>query len=218
MATTSAYHVPHHFPSAENQAESTKLGMWIFLATELLLFSGLFCAYAVFRMKNPELFHQMSRQLDWKLGGINTIVLICSSLTMALAIYFVQRNKRQLAAVLLIVTLLCAATFLGIKFMEYSHKFHTCMLPGTYFNPPAHIKAQITAPNPQIFLGIYFASTGLHGLHVILGMIAISWVLVRTLRGHFGPVYHGPVEAVGLYWHLVDLIWIYLFPLLYLVG
>lgn len=208
------YHVPHHLPSAAVQAEAGKLGMWIFLATEILLFSGLFCAYAAYRTTHAELFKEAHKFLDWKLGGINTIVLIFSSLTMALAVRAAQMNQRKKTVFLLLITLCCAGVFLGIKFVEYSHKFHMGLLPGQYYQD----RGLLHAADPHIFFGIYFLMTGLHGIHVILGMGAIVWVMIRAGRGDFSSRYHGPVEAVGLYWHLVDLIWIYLFPLLYLVG
>ncbi len=204
----------HHFPSAKTQADAGKLGMWIFLATEILLFSGLFCAYVVFRRTNPELFLEGQKFLDWKLGAINTVVLISSSLTIALAIRSIQLNQKGRTILLLLCTLLGAAIFLGIKGIEYSHKIHDGLLPGRFFHYHGLVKAKAL----HIYFGIYFLMTGLHGIHVILGMAAIGWVTVRAARGHFHSGYYTPIENVGLYWHLVDLIWIYLFPLLYLVG
>lgn len=204
----------HHFPSPRIQADAGKLGMWIFLATEILLFSGLFCAYAVFRMTHPEMFHAAHKLLDWRLGAVNTIVLISSSLTVALAVRAAQLNQKKLTVLLLLLTLLGAAMFLGIKGIEYSHKIHDGLLPGKYYHYDGHMEAT----SPHIFFGIYFLMTGLHGIHVILGMVAMGWIAIRAARGHFHSGYYTPVENVGLYWHLVDLIWIYLFPLLYLIG
>ncbi len=210
------YHHAHHFPTATAEAEAGKLGMWIFLATEILLFSGLFMAYAAYRSTHAEMFKAAHHMLDWKLGAVNTMVLIFSSLTMALAVRSAQTNKRAQSAGLLVVTLLCACAFLVVKYFEYSHKIHVGTLPGEYYTYKGPELANVESPH--IFFGIYFLMTGLHGLHVLIGMAAISWVLVRTLRGEFYSKYFFPVELVGLYWHLVDLIWIYLFPLLYLVG
>ena len=325
----------HHYDTVEQQFQSGKLGMWLFLATEILLFAGLFCAYAVYRANNPEIFLYAHHFLDTKLGGINTIVLIFSSLTMAMGVRCAQKGQTKLLVLNLVITFLCACGFLGIKYVEYSHKISHGLMWGTMYESqdghggghgepaaghgeadghqvadayadgaPAHeastdeghadtagthgdaahggdehaadhahapamiaitdaaVAIEIAAaaqgdrpdlaqlpeaepstvpravaapaglvpdvmgeshgigtppPNPHIFFGIYFVMTGLHGLHVIIGMIVIGWLIVRSLRGHFGPDYFTPVDLGGLYWHIVDLIWIYLFPLLYLI-
>ncbi len=206
-------HLAHHFSEVEQQRESAKLGMWIFLLTEVLLFGGLFCAYAIYRAWQPDMFYNAHKFLDVRLGALNTIVLISSSVTMALAIRSMQLNDRRKAIILLITTLLCAAVFLVVKYFEYSHKFHLGQLPGKYYTFTG-----VEGNNPHIFFSIYFAMTGLHGIHVIAGMIAITWVLVKTIKNRFSSEYYTPMEMTGLYWHLVDLIWIYLFPLLYLIG
>jgi len=335
-------HLAHHFDTPEQQFDSGKLGMWLFLATEVLLFGGLFCAYTVYRSMHPEIFHWGHQFLDVKMGGTNTIVLICSSLTMAWAVRCAQLGQRRGLIIGLVLTLLCAAGFMGIKYVEYSHKIHMGLLWGTNFNPqlehgapgehaemtpspatpaavhenappapeshsaeatppaeisttklpptdpvthpakgettvadaapativttpatsgaragePVHAEKGSAAPatpstqadsrttladaavgpgglahagtanphamappkNAQIFFGIYFAMTGLHGFHVLAGMICITWLLIRSWRGEFGPAYFTPVDLVGLYWHIVDLIWIFLFPLLYLID
>ncbi len=211
--TTHPAHVQHHFADAEQQRESAKLGMWIFLLTEILLFGGLFVAYGIFRAWNPEMFLNAHKALDVNLGTINTIVLITSSLTMALSIHAMQLNKRSQTVMFLLMTLIFAAVFLVIKYFEYSHKIELGQLPGKYYTYTG-----IVGSNPHIFFSVYFAMTGLHGLHVILGMLAIAWVLRRTLRREFSAEYYTPIEMVGLYWHLVDMIWIFLFPLLYLIG
>jgi cytochrome c oxidase subunit 3 len=300
-------HLAHHFDTPEQQFDSSKLGMWLFLATEILLFGGLFCAYAIYRSTHPEIFQYGHRFLDVKMGGINTIVLICSSLTMAWAVRAAQLGQKKRLIVLLFLTLACAGGFMGIKYVEYSHKIHSGLLWGTNYNPQAHgeegahgdaggagAKAghapaeshgapgstsdagaaathetsavdaahtpsagdadgaahappasdgstrslQADAPpgppglaaavpadphagpspkNVQIFFGIYFAMTGLHGFHVLAGMICITWLIIGAFKGRFGPSYFTPVDLVGLYWHIVDLIWIFLFPLLYLI-
>ena len=211
-ATTPA-HVQHHFTDSEQQRESAKLGMWLFLLTEVLLFGGLFVAYGVFRAWYPDMFYNAHKQLDVMMGTVNTIVLITSSLTMALAIRFIQVDKKKLSVWFLVLTLLFAFTFLVIKYFEYSHKIELGQLPGNLYTFTG-----IEGNNPHIFFSIYFAMTGLHGIHVLIGMLVIGWVLFRTRKGHFSSEYYTPVEMAGLYWHLVDLIWIFLFPLLYLIG
>lgn len=210
-ATT--FHVAHHFDSADRQFDANRMGVWLFLVTEVLLFGGMFCAFAVFRGWYYEAFLEAHHHLDRVMGGTNTIVLIGSSLTMALAVRAAQTNRSRASAILLGITLLCAAVFLGIKYVEYSHKFHEGLLPGQYFHA-----AGFATKEANVFFAVYFMMTGIHGLHVIIGMGLITWVLLRTRRGEFSSRYYAPVEGVGLYWHLVDLIWIYLFPLLYLVG
>ncbi|MDQ7054386.1 MAG: cytochrome c oxidase subunit 3 family protein [candidate division KSB1 bacterium] len=213
VATDRPAYLAEHFTDAEQQQESAKLGMWVFLLTEILLFGGLFCAYAIYRAWYPEMFHNAHKHLDVVLGSINTVVLILSSVTVALAIHAIQHNKRKQTILFLTITLLFAATFLVIKYFEYSHKIHLGMLPGKFYTYTG-----IEGTNPHIFFTVYFTMTGLHGLHVLAGMIVIGWILIRTIKGHFHSEYYTPVENAGLYWHLVDLIWIYLFPLLYLVG
>ncbi len=213
VATDRPAYLAEHFTDAHQQQDSAKLGMWVFLLTEILLFGGLFCAYAIYRAWYPDMFHNAHKHLDVVLGAVNTVVLILSSVTVALAIHAIQHNKRKQSVAFLIVTLLFAATFLVIKYFEYSHKIHLGMLPGKFYTYTG-----IEGNNPHIFFTVYFTMTGLHGLHVLAGMIVIGWVLVRTIKGHFHSEYYTPVENAGLYWHLVDMIWIYLFPLLYLVG
>ncbi|MBI5542667.1 MAG: cytochrome c oxidase subunit 3 family protein, partial [Deltaproteobacteria bacterium] len=199
--------------NADAQFEANKLGVWIFLVTEILLFGGLFVAFAVFRAWHLPAFVEAHHHLDKVMGAVNTVVLICSSLTMALGVRAAQRSKTRQTAAFLALTLAFAATFLVIKAFEYQHKLHEGLLPGAYFTAQG-----FTYPAAKIFFGLYFMMTGIHGLHVVIGMGLITWVLVRSLRGQFSSRYYSPVESVGLYWHLVDLIWIYLFPLLYLVG
>lgn len=206
-------YVQHHFADAEQQRESSKLGMWVFLVTEILFFGGLFCAYAIYRAWNPEIFHNAHKALDWRMGAVNTLVLITSSLTMALAIRSLQVNKAKIAIGYLWSTFVLAGVFLVIKYFEYAHKFHVGQLPGKFYTYTG-----IEGTNPHTFFTMYFAMTGLHGIHVIIGMGIILWLIVRTYKGHFSADYYNPVEMTGLYWHLVDLIWIYLFPLFYLVG
>ncbi|MFN0119968.1 MAG: cytochrome c oxidase subunit 3 family protein [Blastocatellia bacterium] len=200
----------------EQQAEAGKLGMWLFLVTEVLLFGGLFAGYALMFNAHPSAFHEGHHHLDWKLGALNTAILIFSSLTMALAVRAAQTSNQSALIKHLVVTFLCACGFLVVKYFEYSHKIHEGLLPGKFY---AYAQPDGSASDPYIgtYFSFYFMMTGVHGIHVLAGMSAIAWVLWRSLKGHFNAEYNAPVEITGLYWHLVDLIWIYLFPLLYLV-
>jgi cytochrome c oxidase subunit 3 len=274
MSTIIEHHHAHHFYDRGQEANSAKLGMWLFLVTEVLLFSGLFVAYTVVKSLHPEMWRVASAQLDWVMGSVNTLVLITSSWTVALAVRAAQTNgngeKNGQIVGLLAFTIVCAFGFLGIKYLEYSHKIHDGLLWGTsYFNHPeaishlkegihktfsldvpalsdpafletlkAHAKAGtaegqhlihhytstvtyadslMKVDQGHLFFGVYFLLTGLHGIHVVIGMSVLTWVMVLAQKGKFYKDYYTPVELGGLYWHLVDLIWIYLFPLLYLV-
>ncbi len=275
----------HHFESMDQQVEAGKLGMWLFLATEVLLFAGLFCAYAVYRSNHPEVFLYGELWLSKFWGGVNTIILLLSSFTAALAVRAASMGDQKKIVLFLALTLVGAVGFLVVKTIEYSDKISHGTLWGAKFDPhgdPPHAThaAATAAPkllpeenvdytartpwdqnqtvqqrslvptppsvpdlpttdgrvspealeaggatasqqevrNKHLFFGIYFVMTGLHGIHVIIGMIAMIWVMIRAMKGHFSARYYLPVDLVGLYWHLVDLIWIYLFPLLYLIG
>ena len=308
----------HHFDTPLQQFDSGKLGVWLFLTTEILLFSGLFCAYAVYRRNHPEIFAYAHLYLNKWWGALNTVVLIFSSFTMAWAVRASQLggrpfrvivplgkgkykqlfriSHRKLAVGLLATTICCGGVFMCVKYVEYRNKWQENLLPGPRYHPtvkpgqkeepqkagesatatassvPAAVAGVPTGPatrlaadgylveqsqipratigpagvstewlksqpgrfdgpaaqpgeefrpeplNTHIFFGIYFLMTGLHGIHVLAGMALIAWVLRRTKRGDFGPAYFSPVDFVGLYWHVVDLIWIFLFPLLYLIG
>ena len=208
----------HHFDNAEQQESAAKLGMWIFLATEILMFSGLFLAYFFVRSSYPEMVLEAHEHLDKIMGAINTVVLISSSLTMALAVRSAQTNQRQLTNLYLLGTLIFAATFMVIKYLEYTAKIEHGTLPTAFY--AEHVAGGVQGPwygGNQMVFGIYFVMTGLHGLHVLVGMGLITWMMIRNSKGEFSSRYFTPVENVGLYWHLVDLIWIFLFPLLYLV-
>jgi cytochrome c oxidase subunit III len=240
--------IQHHFDDAKHQFESGKLGIWLFLAQEVLFFSALFVAYIIYRANNPEIFDYAHSYLDVKMGAVNTAVLIISSLTAAWAVRCAQLNQRRGLLLTLGVTLVCAMIFLGIKYVEYSHKVHIGTLYGERFDPsedpdgkPLITQKQLAAadgdmaaalaaagleegdlgrpppPKTSMFFTIYFAMTGLHGIHVLAGVFVFIWLFWRALKGHFTPDYFGPVDYAALYWHLVDLIWIYLFPLLYLI-
>lgn len=206
-------HVQHHFVDSDQQFDSAKLGMWVFLVTEVLFFGGLFVAYIVYRTWNPELFTMAATQLDTVMGGINTLVLIGSSLTMALAIRAAQSNEARKSMIFLISTVALAFMFMVIKYFEYTHKFDMGIFPGEYYTFTG-----IDHPRAHIFFSIYYMMTALHGIHVIIGIGIITWLIIKTKKGAFNSEYYTPVEITGLYWHLVDIVWIFLFPLLYLID
>ncbi len=265
--------VAHHFENADQQYQSAKLGMWVFLATEILFFGGLFCAYAVYRANHPEIFVFGHHFLDKSLGALNTVILICSSFTIAWAVRAAQLKQIRLLKVLLALTLACAAGFLTVKYIEYSHKWHLGLLWASQYNPEVNhganedhaeetgatipasgetpesspdavqglerskipqaasgpvglavaderpVEEMIAEPkNAQVYFSIYFLLTGLHGIHVLGGMGAMVWLLSLARRGAFDAGHFTKVDMVALYWHLVDLIWIYLFLLLYLID
>jgi cytochrome c oxidase subunit III len=191
----------HGHGDPEHAREAATLGLWTFLATEVLLFGGLFAAYVLFRIEYPDMFHEGHLKLDRVLGAVNTVVLICSSLTIALGIAAIRKGKQRQLRLFLVLTILLAGVFMAIKYVEYGEKFAHGLHPGT-----------------DIYFSLYFMLTGLHGLHVLAGMVVLSAMVVLAGRGMFSESYHTPVEISGLYWHFVDLVWIYLFPLLYLVG
>ncbi len=278
-------HLAHHFDTPQQQFDAGKLGIWLFLLTEVLFFAGLFCAYTIYRAMHPEVFVYAHYFLDTKLGALNTCVLLGSSLTAAWAVRNAQLAEKKLLIINIVLTIACAFTFMGVKYVEYSHKYHDGLLPGLHFKPKepvwelqtfrskhpeaaeyaeklhhsAHATAQAAAgaakpehaavlekPTPEqldpliqaglvgpraldpsapisrprmahVFFGIYFFMTGLHGFHVLIGIGIWVWMLLKAMKGQFGPNYFGPIDFTALYWHLVDLIWIYLFPLLYLI-
>jgi cytochrome c oxidase subunit 3 len=194
-------HTHGHHIDPVVEYRSAKFGMWLFLGTEILLFGGLFAAYAIFRAKYIDMFHEQHKELDVTLGAINTMVLIFSSLTMAMGVTAIQRGKQKLLTICLLITILCGIAFGVNKYFEYGHKFEHHIYPST-----------------SIFFSLYFMMTGLHMLHVFAGIVILTVMLVLNLKGKFSENYNTPVEVGGLYWHLVDLIWIYLFPLLYLIS
>ena len=212
---THAHHndLQHHFDSLEQQHEAATLGMWLFLITEVLFFGGLFLAYMLYRVWYPVAWAEASRELDIVLGAFNTAVLIGSSLTMALAVHAAALGHRKKIAAYLLLTILLGSVFLGIKVVEYADKFHHHLVPGPNF--------QFEGSDPrasQAFYTLYFGMTGLHALHMIIGIVLLGILVWRGAQGMFNHYYYTPVEMSGLYWHFVDLVWIFLFPLLYLIG
>jgi len=237
-ATTEQLHghrsLQHHFENMEQQREAGTLGMWVFLVTELMFFGGMFLAYTLYRSAYPQAFASASNHLDITLGALNTGVLIFSSFTMAMAVYFTQTGKPRPQVICLVLTLLLGLTFLGIKAVEYHDKYNDHLIPGRLipgrpFGPEVaqegdhdphklHLLPGATVRQVELFYWIYFAMTGMHALHMIIGAGLLTFLLIFSLKGRFDPEYHSPVEVIGLYWHFVDIIWIFLFPLLYLLG
>lgn len=204
----------HQFESAQQQQEASTLGMWVFLITEIMFFGGLFLAYIVYRgMFHPQ-FEAASHALNVQLGAINTVVLILSSLTMALAVRGGQMGKKKVLIGCLILTLIFGFTFLGIKAKEYSDKFEHHLIPGASFEPEPGMDTRAA----QIFFSLYFAMTGMHALHMIIGAGLLTYLIVQASRNKFSAHYYAPVENIGLYWHFVDIVWIFLFPFLYLIS
>jgi cytochrome c oxidase subunit III len=211
-------HHQHHFTTMEQQFDTTKIGMWLFLATEVLLFGGLFVGFGMMQARFPEMFKEAHEHLQRPLGALNTVVLLFSSWTMVMGVLSARTNQRKKTVVFLIITILCAFIFLGVKYFEYSHKFEEGLLPGHYYKHVGDRIAVVGGANGYAtFFSFYFMMTGLHGIHIIVGIGLLAWIAVRANRGEFNNGYYTPVDLVGLYWHLVDLIWIYLFPLYYLI-
>ena len=213
----------HHFAEASQQRNAASLGMWVFLATEIMFFGGMFCAYLVYRHWYFGDFGAASKSIDATLGATNTAVLICSSLTVVLAVWAAQTARRALLIGMLAVTMLFGLTFLGIKGKEYYDKFEEHHVPGASFSfehvpIPGHPGEYANPRHAQIYFSLYFLMTGIHALHMIVGLGIFTWLLLMAWKGRFTPEYHTPVEIGGLYWHFVDIIWIYLFPLLYLID
>jgi cytochrome c oxidase subunit III len=201
----------HHFHDMDQQLEASTLGMWVFLVTEVMFFGGLFMAYLLYRYWYPMDWAAASNHLDVWLGGLNTAVLIVSSLTMALAVRSAQVGSWVGQIVNLILTILFGATFLVVKYFEYAEKFEHHLVPGPNFDPTL-------PPQQQLFFSLYFIMTGIHAAHMVVGIGLMLIILWMAWKKRFGPGYYGPVEVSGLYWHFVDIVWIFLFPLLYLLG
>jgi len=202
------------FDTAEQQKEASTLGMWIFLITEVMFFGGMFLAYTVYRNLYPTVFAIASSSLDAVIGAINTAVLLCSSFTMVLAVRAAQLGQRKAIILFLILTLILGLTFLGVKAYEWDRKFEEHHVPG----PAFHLEGTPQQGPAQLFFSLYFAMTGLHALHMVVGVGILTWLLIQTYKGKFSAQYMTPVDVAGLYWHFVDIIWIFLFPLLYLID
>src|SRR3954447_10692956 len=209
-------HLAHHFETQGQQDGAVRLGMWLFLGTEVLLFAGLFLGYTVYRWLYHQSFHEASRLLSLALGTTNTIILISSSFTVALGYHAIKEGKTKACFRYLAFTILCAAAFPVIKFFEYKHKFQVGELPGRHFTA-GHDFSDLARPGANLYYAVYFLATGLHAFHVIVGASILGWLMLRVRKGKYGPHHYVPVELGALYWHLVDLVWIFLFPLLYLI-
>ncbi len=213
------------FGTMEAQAGTGKLGIWLFLGSEILFFGGLFTAYGVYRANHHELFQYARHFLDWRLGALNTVVLVTSSLSAAWSVRCAQLGSRRGLLGTLLATFALAGVFMAVKYVEYSHKLHHGVGWGASCHPSQEILASLpesvrALPVPEhlgTFFSVYYLMTGLHGIHVLVGMGLYLWLLGRARRGDFGPSYYAPVDTVALYWHLVDMIWIFLFPLFYLM-
>lgn len=211
MATRPSFLAPQ-FDTVEQQHETRKLGMWVFLMTELMLFGGLFVAYTAYRYFNPAAFAVGSSRLDATLGAINTGVLLVSSLMMALAVHSAQTGSRKALMLFLLLTMLLGIVFMGIKAVEYYTHYTDRLAPGINFaftGPQAH--------GVELFMFLYFAMTGLHAVHLTIGILLVFSMLILSWRGRVSQAYWTPVELTGLYWHFVDIVWVFLFPLLYLI-
>jgi cytochrome c oxidase subunit 3 len=232
------------FKTLEQQKDSASLGMWIFLITEVMFFGGIMLAYTINRHAYFHAFAMGSNTLDLKLGGFNTVVLLASSFTMAMAVWSSQVGKKQLISIFLLLTILLGFVFFGVKYIEYAQKFHHHLVPGRSFdidycvNNPSNCEdmkteelavereelAKAEAADPdlnshaQLYYSAYFGMTGLHALHMVIGAGLLFWLLKQSVAGRFTPRWNTPVDIVGLYWHFVDIVWIYLFPLLYLID
>jgi cytochrome c oxidase subunit 3 len=217
----------HHFADLDQQQESSALGMWLFLVTEILFFGGLFTVYTIYRHLYFDAFSAGSHHLSWKLGFANTLVLIGSSLTMAMAVHSAALGQKGRIVLFLLLTILLGGVFLGVKYVEYGEKIlpclgegpHTgCLVPGARFDASAlHLEGK-EAREVQLYFSLYFGMTGLHALHMVIGIPILALLAWLAHRGRYSALWHTPVEMVGLYWHFVDIVWIFLFPLLYLIG
>jgi cytochrome c oxidase subunit III len=209
----SVEHVAQQFDDAEQQRRVAELGMWVFLATEVMFFGGMILAYTVYRFENPVAFALGSHDLSVRIGGINTGVLLLSSFTVALAVHAARVGARRLLLGSLAATIVLGFVFLGFKAYEWWHHYHEGLVPGIHFT--------YTGPEPAgvaLFFWLYFALTGVHAVHLTIGIGVMTVITILAWRGRFSPAYHNPVEVAGLYWHFVDIVWIFLLPVLYLVG
>ncbi len=202
----------HHFATATQQKETATLGMWLFLATEVMFFGGLFAAYYLYKGQYPEAFLQASHHSHLWLGTINTAVLLMSSFAMVMGVHAAKKGERNATVGWLLLTMVLGIAFLGIKGVEYHHHFADHLFPG------AHFQLEGAPREAQIFFSLYFGMTGLHALHMIIGIGVLLVLTIFTLMGKYSKDYHNPIEMAGLYWHFVDIVWIFLFPMFYLIG
>lgn len=215
--TTLAAHSPelrHHFDDSAQQFESSTLGMWVFLVTEIMFFGGMFGGYTVYRNMYPDAFASTSHFMNVTIGAINTGVLICSSFAMVLAVRSAQLGQKKALIAFLILTLILGCVFLGLKYVEYHEKWVDHHIPG----PGFQYADSRYVHQAQILFYLYFAMTGMHAIHMIVGAGLLTTLIVMAARNRFSATWYTPVEMIGLYWHFVDIVWIFLFPLLYLIG
>jgi len=201
----------------DQQRETATLGMFVFLLTEMMMFGGLFCSYLVYRTLYYPSFLEGSKHMDLIIGAVNTAVLICSSLSMALGVKAAQKGRDKTIVLCMLITMLFGCTFLVLKGVEYYQHWRLHEVPGFNFRFES-AAAGVDPDKVQLFFALYFLMTGLHALHMLIGLGLVTWVTTCAARGRYSEAYHNPVENVGLYWHFVDIIWIYLFPLLYLIS
>ena len=201
-----------YFSNIEQQREANNLGMWIFLITEVMLFGGIFLAYSVYLYSYPEAFGAASRELNLYLSTINTFILLCSSLTMALAVHAAQTDKQKVLVLFLVLTIVLGTIFLGIKAAEYYEEFQHHLIPGAMFQFEEAYFHQA-----QLFFSLYFAATGLHAVHMIVGGSILIYLTLKARRGHYSSLNYDAIENIGLYWHFVDIAWVFIFPLFYLM-
>ncbi len=227
MSSAHATGLAHHFADLDQQKEAASFGMWVFLVTEILFFGGMFATYTIYRNLYYDAFSAGSHHLSWKIGFFNTLVLIASSLTMAMAVHSAAVGRRPRIVLFLVLTILLGSVFLGVKYFEYREKIapclgdgphRGCLLPGAGFDAETLHLESGAAREAQIYFSLYFGMTGLHATHMIVGIPILGIIAGMAQRGRFSPGWHTPVEMVGLYWHFVDIVWIFLFPLLYLIG
>jgi cytochrome c oxidase subunit 3 len=207
----------HHFDDMEQQYASANLGMWIFLATEVMFFGGLFAAYGIYRWMMHDAFAEGSKHMNYYLGTLNTAVLLVSSYCVVLAVHAAEVNKRRQIVGYLLATIALAITFLVVKGFEYSHHYHEHLFPGPHFEVKHPFNPDVDPREVAIFMSLYLAMTGLHALHMVIGIGVLSVIAWMAHRGDFSPEYRTPLEMSGLYWHFVDVVWVFLFPLIYLI-
>jgi cytochrome c oxidase subunit 3 len=218
MSADTSPFLAHHFDTLEQQRGAQAFGMWAFLGTEVLVFGALFAGYAAYRLEHHAAFEATSAHLNLLIGAVNTVVLLTSSLTMALAVHATQTGRRRLQLTTLVLTAVLGLAFLGLKVVEYAMDYHEKLVPGLAFEPSRWSQAGIDPRHVELFLMFYYILTGLHAAHMIIGLGVLAVVTVRAWLGSFPPENYMGVELMGLYWHFVDIVWIFLLPLLYLAG